>query len=206
MTGAGAQAMHDDGSQVQDIARANLYAIIGRLFYSAPDELLLSAITQNAEDGRNSQRPLGVAWENLRNACRSARPAELRQEFDGLFLGVGKSEVTTYTSHYVERGGSGQHLVRLRGLLAEWQLSRRDAASETEDHVSGISDVMRHLISEDDDFEKQRLFFNEFVHPGFIPFCDAIERSPNANFYRCVAQFVRSFLAVEKAAFELQDG
>lgn len=206
MTAADARAMREDGPRAQDVARANLYALIGRLFYDAPDEFLLSAITQDVDDNLDSQGPLGAAWDELRSACRAAVPAELKEEFDNLFVGVGKSEITTYTSHYVERGGSGQHLIRLRELLGAWQLSRRDAASETEDHVSGISDVMRHLISADDKLEEQQLFFNEFVYPGLIPFCGALERSPNARFYRCVAQFVRSFLTVEKAAFELQEG
>jgi len=205
VTGTDAETTRDSGARMHDVARANLYAIIGRFFYVAPDEFLLSTITQEPEHDPNPNGVLSAAWEGLRKACRDARLAELEQEFDTLFVGVGKSEITTYTSHYVEHGGSGQHLIELRELLKQWKLSRRAAASETEDHVSGISDVMRYLISENNELDKQRLFFNEFVYPGLMPFCNAIERSPNANLYRCVAQVTRSFLALEKAAFELPD-
>lgn len=189
----------------QDAARANVYAIISRLFYDAPDEKLLTAITQGSGEDARAQSDLGIAWTRLRVACKNAAPVVLKQEFDNLFVGVGKSEITPYTSHYMKHGASSRHLVRLRELLAAWKLERRDAASETEDHISGISDVMRHLISDDWEQDQQMLFFKEFVYPGIVPFCDALERSPNAEFYRCVAQFVRTFLMVEKDAFELAD-
>jgi TorA maturation chaperone TorD len=73
-----------------------------------------------------------------------------------------------------------QHLVRLRALLADWKLVRRSAASEPEDHVSGLFDVMRHLVSEGYSFDEQKAFYGEFVHSELLDFCGAIERSPNA--------------------------
>jgi len=205
VTAQGPRDARDDESIEQDAARANLYAIIGRLFYGAPDPALLAAIRQNSGDGLPAHGELGAAWNELRDAWGTAGLSALQQEFENLFGGVGRSEITPYTSHYVKHGVSGGHLVRLRGLLTEWQLGRRTAASETEDHVSGISDVMRHLVSGDYTLDQQSLFFNEFVYAGLIPFCDAIERSPNASFYRRVAQFVRTFLSLERAGFELQD-
>lgn len=194
----------DDGERlVQDAARANLYAIIGRFFYDAPDASLLAAVTQGAGDEEAEDGPIGAAWRELRDACRSASLPELEEEFETLFVGVGKSEVTPYTSHYVRGSAPARHLVRLRELLAQWRLGRRGAASETEDHVSGICDVMRLLLSEDYPFDEQKLFFKEFLYEGMIPFCDAIDRSPNAAFFRCVAQFTRAFLDIEKSAFEM---
>jgi len=203
MTGADAHTVHDDGPWLQDIARANLYAIIGRFFYSAPDDLLLAAITQDQSEDSMEQGELGKSWRELRETCRTAFPVVLRQEFDNLFVGVGKSEITPYLSHYVKEAASGRHLVHLRQLLEGWGLARRDAAGETEDHVSGICDVMRHLVSEGYPLEEQGLFFNEFVFPGVPGFCSAIERSPNASFYRRVAQFTAAFVMLEKSAFDL---
>ena len=202
MTSADASTVHDDGPPLQDIARANLYAIIGRLFYGAPDDFLLAAITQDQSEDPMEQGALGASWRELREACRTAFPVVLRQEFDNLFIGVGKSEITPYLSHYVKEAASGQHLVRLRERLRGWGLARRDAAGETEDHVSGVCDVMRYLVSEGYPVEDQKLFFNEFVFASMPDFCAAINRSPNASFYRCVAQFTAAFLTLEKAAFD----
>jgi len=188
----------------EEAARAGLYAIIGRLFYDAPDESLLAAIAHGAGGEEPAEEPMGVALRDLRDACRAVSPAELKDEFDNLFVSLGKSEITPYTSHYVKEAAPGRHLVRLREHLAQWRLGRRNAASETEDHVAGVCDVMRVLVSDGYPLEQQRLFFNEFVYAAIVPFCDAIDRSPNAGFYRCVAQFTRAYLNLEKAAFELQ--
>jgi len=193
----------DDDLEAEEAARANLYALIGRLFYDAPDKLLLATISRSNPDG--DEGALGAPWRELREACRTAFPVVLKQEFDNLFVGVGKSEITPYTCHYVKGTAPAHHLVRLRELIADLKLGRRDAASEPEDHVSGICDVMRHLVSSGRPFDQQELFFREFVCPGVEAICDAIQRSPNAVFYKCVAQFSAAFLALEKAGFELKD-
>ncbi len=204
MDSADASQSEERGLAGEEAARANLYALIGRLFYDAPDELLLATISRSHPDGDDG--PLGDAWRELREASRTAFPIVIKQEFDNLFVSVGKSEITPYTSHYVKAASPAQHLVRLRELLEDWKLARRDAASEPEDHISGVCDVMRHLVSSGSPFDQQELFFNEFVCPAVESICNAVQRSPNAVFYKCVAQFSVQFMALEKAAFELKDG
>jgi TorA maturation chaperone TorD len=99
-----------------------------------------------------------------------------------------------------------RHLVRLREQLGRWGLVRRDAASEVEDHVAGICDVMRHLILEGHPEEEQMLFFKEFVDPGVSGFLAAVGAAASASFYRRVADFARAFIEIERAAFEMQEG
>jgi TorA maturation chaperone TorD len=204
MESADTSQSEERGLAGEEAARANLYALIGRLFYDAPDELLLATISRSDLEGDDG--PLGAAWRELREACRIAFPVVLKQEFENLFVGVGKSEVTPYTSHYVKTASPDHHLVRLRELLGNLELARRDAASEPEDHISGVCDVMRYLVSSGASFDQQDMFFNEFVCPAVESICDAIQHSPNAAFYRCVAQLSLQFMALEKAAFELKDG
>jgi hypothetical protein len=50
------------------------------------------------------------------------------------------------------------------------------------------------------------MFFKEFAGPGIESICDLIVHSPSAVFYKCVAQFAVTFVAVEKTGFELSDG
>ncbi|MGH8633366.1 MAG: TorD/DmsD family molecular chaperone [Burkholderiales bacterium] len=190
---------------VEDAARANLYALIGRLFYGAPDSILLAQLcrAEAAPTGHNA--PLDRAWQSLRDACGSADPAVVKQEHDSLFLGVGKSEVTPYTSHYIPGNSPDRHLVRLRERLEQLRLARRSAAFEVEDHVSGICDVMRILVEDDHPLSEQSLFFKEFVYAGVSPFCAAVALAASAAFYRYVAEFARAFLAVEQQAFEMHE-
>lgn len=187
----------------EDIARANHYALIGRLFYEAPDSILLAQICRADEDSAGEDTPLGRAWRALRQACNTAFPVVIRQEHEKLFLGVGKAEVTPYTSHYLRGISPDHHLVQLRERLQQLGLGRRSAAFEVEDHVSGICDIMRVLVENGHPPAEQRLFFNEFVYSGVDPLCAAVTAAASAVFYQHVAEFTRAFLEVEREAFDM---
>lgn len=189
----------------EDAGRANCYALIGRLFYDAPDSILLAELIRAEAETAGDGDTLGAAWGALRDACKSAYPAVLKQEYDSLFVGVGKSEVTPYTSHYVSDNSPDRHLVRLRERLEQLGLARRGAAFEVEDHVSGICDVMRLLVVEERPLEEQSLFFNEFAYRGLTPFCAAVRAATSAAFYRHVAEFALTFLEVERQAFDMDE-
>lgn len=191
----------------EDAARAHLYALIGRLFHDAPDSILLAQLcrTGGAAGDADDSAPLAQAWRALKEACATAYPAVLKQEYDTLFLGVGKSEVTPYTFHYLRDTAPDRHLVRLRQRLEQIGLGRRTAAFEAEDHVSGVCDAMRFLVERAWPLGEQRLFFKEFVYPGTMAFCDAVKRATSASFYRHVAAFARAFFDVEREALEMED-
>jgi TorA maturation chaperone TorD len=189
----------------EDAGRANLYALIGRLFYDAPDSILFAQLCRAEAEPTGNNALLDRAWRSLRDACGSAYPVVVKQEHDSLFVGVGKSEVTPYTSHYVTGNSPDRHLVRLRERLDQLGLARRSAAFEVEDHVSGVCDVMRILVEDAHPLSEQQLFFKEFVYPGVTPFCEAVAIATSAAFYRCVAEFARAFLEVERQAFELHE-
>jgi len=189
----------------EDAGRANLYALIGRLFYDAPDSILLAQLCRAEAESVENNAPLDRAWQSLRDACGSAYAEMVEREHDSLFVGVGRSEVTPYTCHYVMGNSPDRHLVRLREQLEQLGLARRSAAFEVEDHVSGICDVMRILIEDGHSLSEQRLFFKEFVYPSVTPFCEAVAVATSAVFYRCVAEFAHVFLEVERQAFEMHE-
>ncbi len=193
-----------DGMPEEERARANLYALIARLFYD-PDAALLAQI---CAEGARAQKPepataFEVAWHAMVGACQAALPDEVRHEHDTLFVGVGKSEVTPYTSHYVTHSAPDRHLVLLRERLHALGLGRGDGVFEVEDHVSGVCDVMRHLIQSAAPEPDQRVFFEQFVYPGARAMLAAASVAPSAKFYRHVAAFAQAFFEVEKAAFEM---
>jgi TorA maturation chaperone TorD len=191
----------------EDQARAGCYALIGRLFYDAPDRSLLEGIARERgafDTGRgNAPGALAQALQSLQAACAGADPATVSQEHDMLFVGVGRAEVTPYTSYYVTSTVADRHLVALREQLAEWGLTRRNMTFELEDHIAGVCDVMRFLIEQGVALEEQELFFERFMYPEALAFCDAVTRAPSAGFYKELANFTRIFLEVEKTAFEM---
>ena len=201
----------------EDKARADCYALVSRLFYAPVDGELLSVLagapTLELQDGEELQL---VAWEiepdetpytramkTLKDACAHADPEVLRQEYDDLFAGAGKALVTPYTSGYAVPHAPDRFLVALREHLIAWGLVRRDSVFEIEDHVSAVCDVMRWLIERERPLEEQHAFFNDFVYTGVGTFCDAIEARAATPFYKAVARVARTFLAIEKEAFDL---
>lgn len=189
----------------EDAARANLYALVSRLFYAPADPNFLAEIAR-AEPGAAEDEESGMlraAWQALQETCRGAFPALVRQEYENLFVGVGKAEVTPYLSAYAEPSSPDRYLVRLREQLAAWHLARRESVFEVEDHVSGVSDVMRWLIESRRPLPEQRVFFESYVYPGALPFYAAVRKAASAAFYRPVATFAAAFFDVEKAAFDM---
>ena len=188
----------------EEVARANFYGLLARLFYAPPDAALLEAIAGadeiEAEDG-----DIAAAWRDLARAASAADPAALREEYESAFIGTGKAPVTLYTAAYSIKYSNEAPLAELRGDLAAMGLGRRNEANEPEDHVAALFDVMRSLIAgQESALETQRRFFGRWIWPIVEPLCYAIDTSPNtASFYRAVGRFMKCFLELEHSAFEM---
>ena len=189
----------------EDIARAECYALVSRLFYGPPDDDLLKQLSRSNAVDADSENTYVRSFEALRHACRQADAWQIRQQYDDLFVGAGKALVSPYTSAYAAPQGPDRHLVALRERLAAWGLARRDSAFEFEDHVSAVCDVMRWLIVRGRSLEHQLAFFDTFAYPGLIPFCNAIDARSTSEFYRAVAGVARAVAAIEKEAFEMRE-
>jgi len=190
--------------EAEDAARASFYGLISRLFYAPPDPNLIAEIGRaQSGDASEGAGGLGAAWRSLQEACRGAYPALVRQEYDSLFVGTGRSEVTPYLSGHVEGAAADRYLVRLREQLDAWGLARREGIGEVEDHISGISDIMRWLIENRRPLPEQQQFFEDFAYRGAIAFCAAVQKSSSASFYKPVAALASCFFEIEKTAFEM---
>ena len=203
----------------EEQARANFYALLARLFYAPPDDRLLHNI---ATSGDGDEQPsdttesldtagsleaagsLDAAWRDLVNAAASADQAGVADEYNSLFVGSGRSEVSLYLGAYTARSSVDTKLVALREFLAAHGIQRQAAVHEPQDHVAMLFEVMRYLICEQpDDIEEQKVFFDHFVWSGGIALCDAISTHDRAQFFTQVAAFAKSFLLVEHDAFEM---
>ena len=186
----------------EDEARANLYALIARLFYAAPDAALISELL--GAPRIEGEGEIAAAWRDMIEGCRSAFPAALENEHTELFIGTGKALVTPYLSYYLRRHSNDSPLVDLRAQLGQWGIARREGVPEYEDHISGVCETMRYVIAvQQRSPEEQQAFFERFVYPGAVAFCDAVNALNQARFYRLVARFARAFFEVEKSAFEI---
>ena len=189
----------------EDEARAGYYALLGRLFYAGPDAGLLQTMAAAAEIAAAGGQLAGP-WNTLAAAARATEAEAARLEYDELFVGTGKAEVTPYASFYLAATGREKILVRLKQDLASLGLGKAGAAREPEDHFAGLFEVMRHLISQGSDdaaLQKQRGFFSAYLERSFEGFCRAVSSSEKAKFYKHVSTFASSFLVVETEALKV---
>jgi len=200
----------------EDQARGEFYALLARLFADAPDAPLLAAIAaapalapSSHEGAGGPGDGLAEAWGALRAASAVVDPEAARDEYQTLFVGVGRSEISLYASHYVGPQ-SGRPLAQIRATLAELGLARRPESSEFEDHLAIVLETMRMLVAGDADrrpasITEQQAFFERHIDPWSGACCSAISANTVANYYRRVAQFADRFLALERDSFAVED-
>src|SRR5918999_4704170 len=107
----------------EERARAEFYTLLARLFYAPPDPALLDSLA-SAADIQAEDGDLARAWKELREAASRADPEEVRDEYDAVFVGTGKSPVTLYACAYSIQYASEAPLAALRGDLARRGLGR----------------------------------------------------------------------------------
>ena len=200
----------------EDQTRADLYALLARLYADAPDRGLLQAIATAAPLGipmfldkaDSKALGLGSTWNNLRAASSVMEAAAARQEYMDLFIGVGKSEINLHGSHWLTGFMMEKPLAELRKALALLGLQRAAHASMLEDHLSALCETMRLLIVGDPgrapaDLGVQHRFFVAHIDPWFERCTGAICAHAEANYYRPVAEFTESFMVLERESFAI---
>jgi TorA maturation chaperone TorD len=191
----------------EELARAELYGLLARLWLAPPDDELLRqfkvAVTQPEVEGAVLTAP----WQDLVAALRATTVAAANSEFAALFQGVGKSAVFAFGSFHLSGSLNEKPLALLRTDLAALGLTRDETLLETEDHVSYIFEVMRYLIAGDDagvcNLEQQRRFFRNHVQTWLNALCDAVLAQRDAVVWAAVARFTHSFIAVETQGFDM---
>jgi len=187
----------------EEIARANFYGLLARLFYAPPDAALLQAIAR-ADQIDAQEGGIALAWRDLARAATGADPDAVREEYETAFVGTGKAPITLYACAYTIRYTNEAPLAELRADLAALGLARRSGTSEPEDHIAALCETMRHLIAEQKaELADQQRFFSRWIQPTTGPLCNAIVDSEITYFYESVARFAKTFFEIELAAFEM---
>ena len=192
----------------EDQARAEFYALLGRLYGSAPDAAVLTALGASGTWPEDEGNPLAGAWNRLVLASRAMDAEAAEQEHTDLFVGVGKAECNLHASYWI-RDAAEPPLVAIRTELAALGLSRRHGSALYEDHLAALLETMRILVSGVDGHPPaplavQREFFNRWIAPWAADCCNAIAQSQIANYYIRVAQFTILFVAIERDSLAIE--
>ena len=206
----GAPTAVGDVGMPEELARADLYGLIARLFHQAPDQELLNQISASIPDGQESQAddaPLSLFWNSLVELAKNNPAKAWQDEFDLNFISVGRPNIILNGSFYMAGHLNEKPLVDIRRALETFGLEPAEEITETEDHISALCEVMRYLIAGDDveisNLTNQRVFFNAHIRPWYDELCDAIEAIPEMHLYYSVAVLSREFLAIESQSFDM---
>ncbi|MDH6166478.1 TorA maturation chaperone TorD [Variovorax boronicumulans] len=191
----------------EEVARAELYGLLARLWYATPDADLLEAFQVAPTEAPAAGGFLEEPWRQLVGIARETDVAAAHDEYDMLFGGIGKPEILLFGSHYLSGFLNDKPLVQLRNDLDRLGLARTEATYETEDHIACLFEVMRYLIAGEDvavaNLTQQQAIFSKHIQPFLPALCDAVAQHPKARFYAALAVFTRAFGEVEAQAFDM---
>jgi TorA maturation chaperone TorD len=191
----------------EDAARANVYALLARLLTGGPDEALLGNLADAEPLGGEADPALAAAWQALVEASSGADADAVAEEYEELFIGVGKARISIYAGFHGGAPAVDHPRVRIQADLAALGLART-TSTEPEDHYAIVFETMRVLAGggagrEPAGIAEQKRFFDRHVAPGAARFFAVVTADAKANYYRRVAALGAAFVALETGSFEL---
>ncbi|WP_237665784.1 MULTISPECIES: molecular chaperone [Vibrio] len=177
-----------------DAMRADIYLLLAALFRRAPNQQQKEFLAElEVEEGTSV---ISQAWLDVANAARQSDLNQLEEEYQTVFIGIGRGEVVPFASWHMTGSLMEKPLAELRQHMAELGLSRNDVVKEPEDHISALCESMAFLITESSDH--QQPFFNRHIAPWFVKLAQQIEQAAHAHFYRAIGALMQAFFYLEQ--------
>lgn len=187
--------------QPQDIA--GIYTLLASLFRQSPNQEqldFLSNLDFGTPDESLERDPTFKAWQALKQQASQMTPSQIADEYQNLFIGIGRGEVVPYASWHLTGSLMEKPLVKLRQDLAALGYERQAGVKEPEDGIASILEVMGYLIL---DNHSQAPFFNQYIASWVGDLCQAIIDAPSQKFYGALSQVLRTFSEQEAARLQV---
>lgn len=185
--------------------RAQTYSLLSHLLAGPPDSTLIESLKACDVAPQGEESVLAAAWRMLAIAASRTTAADLQDEYQALFIGIGRGELVPYASWYLTGFLMEQPLARLRSDLRVLGIERDADVHEPEDHAAALCAAMS-LLAVDDDARsqaRQRDFFLRHLEPWMAQLFLDMQQASSARFYRAVGQLGEQFMAVEGQAFRM---
>lgn len=202
MTGGAAASM--DSIPEEEALRAQFYRFLARFLAAPPDAALLRL----AADLKGDDSELGQALDALAGVAAKVTPAAASDEYQTLFIGIGRGELVPYGSYYLTGFLNEKPLANLRRDMADLGIARADEVKEPEDHIASLCEIMAGLITGEfgktNDLEEQRRFFRRHILPWAGRFFEDLAAARSAVLYAPVGTLGHLFVGIEETAFEME--
>ncbi|MCW8886358.1 MAG: molecular chaperone TorD family protein, partial [Motiliproteus sp.] len=193
----------DSADYGYNLFRSDAYALLARLLAAPADEQLLNWL-QQIELDENQDSLMNEAWTVLQLAASRAHPDQIAEEYQQLFIGIGRGELVPFGSWYLTGFLMEKPLVQLRHDLKQLGFERDEEVCEPEDHMAALSEVMAVLVNPEEGFTKdqQQTFYNLHVGCWSQRFFIDLQNAKNAHFYSAVGRFGEIFTGMESLLLE----
>lgn len=190
---------HFEGGE--ECLRARVYSLLGRLLAGAPDSHMLALLAEVEVGDPSEDASLGASWRRLLEAAAGAAEQDLRDEYQNLFIGLGRGEVVPHGSWYITGYLMERPLAELREDLVKLGLERSQNVNEPEDHAALLCEVMAVLCTDGSDSEVRADFFHRHMEPWMGKFFRDLQEAQSARFYKTVGDFGQRFMEIETRFF-----
>lgn len=188
----------------EDRGRAEMYRLLSILMDAPPPQEILDMLSA----AEPTDTAFGRLIAQLGDVGGRLGRAGVAGEFADLFVGAPMPKLSPYASHYTENHLFGRALAELRIDLARLGIARRKEATEPEDHIAILCEIMSGLLL--GAFERpplplpeQARFFRKHLEPWAATFFAELEASEGSNFYMVAGRLGRTFFEVEAEAFRM---
>ena len=187
----------------EDRLRADTYRVLGRLLAAPPDAETLSLFATAPVS--NEDNLLAVAWRMLALSAERSAVDQVADEYQTLFIGLGRGELVPFGSWYLTGFLMEQPLARLRTDMQKLGFERQDDVAEPEDHAAALCEIMA-LLAEDTSpgsLEVQAAFFETHIGTWIARFFRDMPEASSARFYRAVGQLGEKFIDTDQRYLEM---
>jgi len=193
------------GQDPAELARADIYSILAKLFSNPPAPEFVSFITELSAYSAGEDSAMASSWCELQHVFLSADNEKLAQEYNALFIGVGRGELLPFGSWYQTGFMMDRPLSLLRDDLKTLGFERQDEVKEPEDHVAALCESMAMIIQSGEDipFSTQQKFFSDHIESWMGRFFDDLCNAKTAKIYTSVGKFGRAFFDFETQYFNM---
>ncbi|WP_061034763.1 MULTISPECIES: TorD/DmsD family molecular chaperone [Vibrio] len=189
----------DTQREQEQTLRTEIYLVLSALFRSAPSEEMIEFLT--SLEVEPSESAMQKAWIALQQAAKDSNREALEDEYQDLFIGIGRGEVMPFGSWHMTGAMMEKPLAEIRHDLELLGFERDENVKEPEDHIAALCEVMSMLTGEEEDL--QQAVFNKHIAPWFNSFTQQLENAQSATFYKPAAQLCEAFLTLEQVRFSV---
>ena len=187
----------------EEFFRVQIYRLLARFLSGPPTTADLGAAAMLECD----ESALGRAFSRFARLARHAHPDVVKQEYQELFIGLGRGELVPYESYYLTGFLQEKPLAKLRHDMELLGLARAAEVRDPEDHIASLCEMMAGLIEgrfgPPLPLPEQKWFFDAHLGCWAGYFFRDLEAAKSSMLYSALGSAARSFLEIEEGAFAL---